>query len=289
MAFLEQANWRLSCEMSTAEGLAALDRIFHTSKPLIGMIHLLPLPGSPRYNGHGISEAMDAAVRDAKALQKGGIDGLLMENYGDLPFKPTPTDPETVASMTAVGQEISRQVGLPIGVNVLRNGALAALAIAHVIRARFIRVNVFSESLMTDQGVIDACAHDLMRFRKQLGASDVAVCADVRSKHAAPLTSRPVEESARDAAYRGIADGLVVTGLHTGAEPDKDQLHRIRVNVPDRPILIGSGLTRRNAAKLLRDADGAIVGTYLKENGIVEKPVDEIRVKELVRAIARLR
>jgi membrane complex biogenesis BtpA family protein len=275
--------------MNTTEGPVSFDRIFHTPKPLIGMIHLSPLPGSPRYNGDGISGAVDAALRDAKALQKGGIDGLLIENYGDLPFKPTPTDPETVASMTAIGQEVSKQVDLPVGVNVLRNGALAALAIAHVIRARFIRVNVFAESLVTDQGIIDACAHDLMRFRKQLGATDVAVFADVRSKHAAPLAPRPVEESARDAAYRGMADALIVTGPHTGAEPDTDQLHRIRVSVPDRRILVGSGLTRRNAAKLLREADGAIVGTYLKEDGMIEKPVDETRVKELVRATARLR
>jgi membrane complex biogenesis BtpA family protein len=275
--------------MNAIERPVLFDRIFHTPKPLIGMIHLSPLPGSPRYDGDGISGAVDAALRDAKALQKGGIDGLLMENYGDLPFKPAPTDPETVASMTAIGQEVSKQVDLPIGVNVLRNGALAALAIADVIRARFIRVNVFAESLLTDQGIIDACAHDLIRFRKQLGASDVAVFADVRSKHAAPLASRPVEESARDAAYRGMADALIVTGLRTGAEPDRDQLHRIRVSVPDRRILIGSGLTKRNAVKLLREADGAIVGTHLKENGMIEKPVDETRVKELVRAVARLR
>jgi membrane complex biogenesis BtpA family protein len=239
--------------MNAIESPVLFDRIFHTRKPLIGMIHLSPLPGSPRYNGDGISGAVDAALRDAKALQKGGIDGL------------------------------------PIGVNVLRNGAIAALAIANVIRARFIRVNVFAESLLTDQGIIDACAHDLIRFRKQLGALDVAVFADVRSKHAAPLSSRPVEESARDAAYRGMADALIVTGPRTGAEPDKDQLHRIRVSVPDKRILIGSGLTKQNAVRLLREADGAIVGTHLKENGIIEKSVDESRVKELVRAVARLR
>lgn len=275
--------------MNATEEPVSLDSIFRTPKPLIGMIHLSPLPGSPRYNDSGIGGAMDAALRDAKALQKGGIDGLLIENYGDLPFKPTPADPETVASMTAIGQEIMKQVGLPLGVNVLRNGALAALAIAHVIRARFIRVNVFAESLLTDQGIIEACAHDLMRFRRQLGASDVAVFADVRSKHAAPLGSRPVEESACDAAYRGLANALIVTGLRTGREPSRDQLHRVRVSVPDRPVLIGSGLTKQNASKLLREADGAIVGTYLKENGIVEKPVDESRVKELARAIARFR
>jgi len=228
-------------------------------------------------------------LRDAKALESGGVDGLLIENYGDSPFKPTPTDPETVASMTAIGKDIARQTKLPMGVNVLRNGALAALAIAHVIGARFIRVNVLTESMLTDQGIINACAHDLMRYRRRLGATDVHVFADVRSKHAAPIVSRPVEESARDAAYRGMADALIVTGPHTGAEPDRDQLRRVKDSVPDRPVLIGSGLTSRNAAELLREADGAIVGTSLKENGLIEKPVDETHVRELVESVARVR
>jgi membrane complex biogenesis BtpA family protein len=253
------------------------------------MVHLRPLPGSPRYTGKGISGGLEAALHDAKALESGGVDGLLIENYGDSPFKPTPTDPETVASMTAIGREISRETKLPLGVNVLRNGALAALAIAHVIGARFIRVNVLTESMLTDQGVINACAHDLMRYRRQLGATDVHVFADVRSKHAAPIVSRPVEESARDTAYRGMADALIVTGPHTGVEPDRDQLRRVKRSVPDRPVLIGSGLTRRNAIKLLGEADGAIVGTSLKEDGKIEKPVDEGRVKELLKSIAQLR
>jgi len=275
--------------MRRSEESNALQTIFGTRKPLIGMVHLLPLPGSPRCEGDGIRETLDAALRDARALKSGGFDGVLMENYGDSPFKPEPTDPEIVASMAAIGREISRQVGLPIGVNVLRNGALAALAIAHVIRARFIRVNVLTESHVTDQGIINACAHDLMRYRKHLNATDVQVYADVRSKHAAPLFSRPVEESARDTAYRGMADALIVTGPHTGAEPDRDQLHRIKNSVPDRPVLIGSGLTSKNAIELLRDADGAIVGTSLKENGMTDNPIDETRVRELVKSVQKLR
>jgi len=275
--------------MNTADRVASFQAIFKTQKPLIGMVHLLPLPGSPRYSDDGISQALDAALRDAKALKNGGADGLIIENYGDTPFKPTPSDPETVASMTMIGREISREVDLPMGVNVLRNGALAALAIAHVIRARFVRVNVLTESLVTDQGIINGCAHDLMRYRRQLGAVDVQVYADVRSKHAAPIISRRIEESARDTAYRGMADALIVTGSHTGAEPDKDQLRRVKESVPDRPVLIGSGLTSLNAAELLREADGAIVGTSLKEDEVTERPVDELRVRELVRSAQRLR
>jgi len=275
--------------MSTGKTSVLFRGIFETRKPLIGMIHLLPLPGSPRYSGDGISSALEAGLRDAKALQNGGVDALLLENYGDSPFKPAPTDPETVASMTMIGTEIAKQVDVPIGVNVLRNGALSALAIAHAINARFIRVNVLTESLMTDQGMINGCAHDLMRYRRQLGAEDVQVYADVRSKHAAPIVSRPIEESARDTAHRGMADALIVTGPHTGVEPDRDQLRRVKESVPDRPVLIGSGLTSRNAVKLLREADGAIVGTSLKENGQIERPINETRVKELVRSVERLR
>jgi len=275
--------------MNGAERASVLQEIFQARKPLIGMIHLLPLPGSPKYGGEGVPRALDAAVRDAEALQSGGFDGLLVENYGDSPFKPAPTDPETVASMTAIGREISRQVELPLGVNVLRNGAIAALAIASAVRARFIRVNVFTESLLTDQGIIDACAHEVMRYRSRIDATEVRVFADVRSKHAAPLVSRPVEESARDAAYRGMADVLIVTGPHTGAEPDRGQFRRIRDGVPDRPVLIGSGLSRQNAVRLLREADGAIVGTSLKKNGVIEGPIDEARVKDLVKSVARFR
>ena len=275
--------------MKVSEAAASLQAIFKTHKPLIGMVHLLPLPGSPRYGDDGISRVLNAAVHDARALKDGGVDGLLIENYGDSPFKPAPTDPETVASMTMIGRDILREIDLPMGVNVLRNGALAALAIAHTIGARFIRVNVLTESLVTDQGIINGCAHDLMRYRKQLGAVDVQVYADVRVKHAAPIISRPIEETSRDMAHRANADALIVTGPHTGAEPDRDQLRRVKESVPDRPVLIGSGLTSQNASQLLRDADGAIVGTSLKENGIVEGPIDQMRVRELVESIARLR
>jgi membrane complex biogenesis BtpA family protein len=275
--------------MNSTERASVLQEIFQARKPLIGMIHLLPLPGSPKYSEEGMPRALDAALRDAEALQNGGFDGLLVENYGDSPFKPAPTDPETVASMTAIGREISTQVELPLGVNVLRNGAIAALAIARAVRARFIRVNVFTESLLTDQGIIDACAHEVMRYRSRIDATEVRVFADVRSKHAAPLVSRPVEESARDAAYRGMADALIVTGPHTGAEPDRGQFRRIRGSVPDRPVLIGSGLSKRNAVRLLREADGAVVGTSLKKNGVIEGPIDEARVKDLVKSVARFR
>jgi len=275
--------------MDTYEQFESFRKIFAKNKPLIGMVHLLPLPGSHRYSSDGMSRALEAALRDARALNSGGADGLLIENYGDSPFKPAPTDPEIVASMTMIGSVISREVDLPLGVNVLRNGALGALAIASAIGAHFIRVNVLTESLLTDQGIINGCAHELMRYRKQLGAENVYVYADVRSKHAAPIVLRPIEESARDTAYRGMAEALILTGPRTGAEPDRHQLRQVRESVPDRPILIGSGLTSRNAAKLLEEADGAIVGTSLKANGIVENPIDEGRVKELVRSVARFR
>ncbi|MEW5866952.1 MAG: BtpA/SgcQ family protein [Bacillota bacterium] len=263
--------------------------VFGVSKPIIGMIHLLALPGSPNYKGDGLAHIVEAAVRDATRLKDGGVDAILVENYRDYPFKPATTDPETVASMTAVIKEISREVNLPIGVQILRNSAISGLAVAHATGSQFMRVNVLVEAMATDQGIIQGCAHDLLRYRKSLGAEHILILADVHSKHAAPIGNRPVEESAKDTAHRGMADALIISGARTGAEPDIDKLRRVRNAVPDTPIVIGSGFSRENAKELFKYANGAIVGTSLKEGGVTENPVDESRVKNLMSFVRSLR
>jgi hypothetical protein len=263
--------------------------MFRTAKPLIGMVHLMPLPGSPRYDDSGIEPIIEHAMQDASALANGGVDGLLIENYGDIPFKPITTDPETVASVTVIAKEIVKEVNLPLGVNILRNSGLAALAVCMAVGGRFIRVNVLTEASVTDQGIIQGCAHDLQRYRKQLSATNIRIFADIHCKHAIPLQERPLKESAQDAAYRGMADALIVTGSHTGAEPRPSDIEEIKEAVPDRPVIIGSGLHPGNARRLLDLADGAIVGTSLKKDGITENPVDEKRVKELVNVVRALR
>lgn len=265
------------------------ERVFGVSKPVIGMIHLLPLPGSPNYDGRGLGHIIDAAVRDARRLREGKIDAILVENYQDYPFAPVTTDPATVACMTAIVKEISREVSLPIGVQVLRNSALSSLAIAYATGSQFIRVNVLTDAMVTDQGIIQGCAYELLRYRRALGAEDVLILADVHSKHASPIGNRPIEESARDIVHRGMADAVIVSGTRTGVEPDIDKLRKVRDAIPDSPIVIGSGFSKENAEELFEYADGAIVGTCLKEGGITENPVDERRVKDLMDTVRVLR
>ncbi len=242
-----------------------------TPRAVFGMVHLEPLPGSPQFRS--LDAVIAAAVQDAKAIRAGGCDGLVIENYGDKPFTRGRVEAETVAAMTRVVVEVTREVGLPFGVNVLRNDALSALAIAAATGAAFIRVNVHTGVMATDQGIIEGDAYATLRKRAML-APDVLLFADYLVKHATPLG----EVSAKDLRERGLADALIITGVATGAAADPSRLRSVRENV-DAPLLIGSGLTAENAAQF-QVADAAIVGTSLKTNGVV----DARRVEAVVRA-----
>jgi membrane complex biogenesis BtpA family protein len=185
--------------------------------------------------------------------------------------------------MAAVATEIRRAVPLPLGINALRSDALSALAVATAVGARFIRVNVHTGAVVTDQGILTSGAHDTLRYRRLLGAQ-IALLADVQTKHAAPLASVPIEHEARDCVDRGLADGLIVSGEATGLPPKTSDLERVRLAVPEAPLLVGSGASPENAADLLSLADGLIVGTSVKRDGVVTNRVDPDRVRVLVRA-----
>ena len=256
--------------------------LFRREKVLLGMVHLLPLPGSPRWGG-SLQAVLDAALPDAKALEAGGMDGCLVENYGDAPFTPGAVDPATVAAMAAVVAELRRATSLPLGVNVLKNDARAALAVAAATGASFIRVNIHVGAVVADQGIIQGDAYGTLRYRRLL-AADVKIFADVLAKHGAPLVPVDVEQEARDAAYRGLADALIVSGKGTGEPTDLARLRAVRQAVPDRPLLVGSGATPETVRRLLEVADGIIVGTSIKRDGKLANPVDPARVEGLVRA-----
>ena len=246
------------------------------------MIHLPPLPGSPGYNREGIGPIIAAARRDLHALEKGGADGAIVENMFDTPFaKQAPK--ETIAAMTIVVQEMVREARIPVGVNVLRNDGIAAMAIAAVTGAKFIRVNVFCGVAFTDQGMIEGEARALIELRQRLGA-DVQILADVHVKHAAHLTT--VEEAAIDATRNG-PDGLIVTGVGTGKRTPPESLQAVK-QVTSLPVFVGSGVRIDNLATY-RDADGFIVGTSLKEDGQLDAPIDPARVQALAEAVAGLR
>jgi membrane complex biogenesis BtpA family protein len=250
---------------------------------LIGMVHVAPLPGSPRWDG-SMDRVVAAAVADARALIEGGMDTLLVENYGDAPFTPGRVEPATVAALTVVAREIRAALpDTPLGVNVLKNDARAALAIACAVGARFIRVNVHAGAVVADQGLVHSDAYATLRDRRLLDAH-VAIFADVGGKHALPLVPVDLEQHARDLTHRGLADGLVVSGQATGATTPLGDVKRVRSAVPDVPLLVGSGVTPETVAELLSVADAVIVGTALKRHGNVAGPVDPERVRRLVAA-----
>lgn len=253
---------------------------------LVGVIHLPPLPGSPRWDAAaGMAAAVDRALADAQAYQEGGACALCLENFGDTPFFPDRTPPETVAAMAFVAAEIRRSVALPIGFNVLRCDPRSALALAAVAGGEFIRVNVHTGASVTDQGLLQGRAHETLRDRQWL-APGVRIWADVDVKHAAPLAARPLGEVARETWERGLADGLIVSGQATGSAVDPKDVRAVRQACPGARIYLGSGSDPKTLPGLLPYVDGAIVGTWVKRDGRLEQPVDADRVRRLVALLA---
>lgn len=248
-------------------------------RALIGMIHLKPLPGSPRIAGD-FGKVLDAALRDAEALAQGGASAIMLENFGDLPFYPGRVPAHVVSCMTAIACGVRREVDLPLGINVLRNDGQSALAVALASGAKFIRVNVLCGARVTDQGVINGIAHDLLRERAALGAGSIAIFADVDVKHSAPLAVRALEEEVEDTVHRGLADALIVSGSGTGKRTDPGKVRLVKEAAPDVPVLIGSGASAATIRNYLPHADGFIVGTAIKVDGDVENGVDLARVKK---------
>ncbi|ALV62000.1 photosystem I assembly BtpA-like protein [Thermococcus sp. 2319x1] len=252
-------------------------------KPLIGMVHLKPLPGSYFYQNN-LDNVIEHALKEAKKLEKAGFDAVMIENFNDVPF-PKTVEPITVASMSIIAKTIKDEISLPLGINVLRNDAIAAYSIAYSVKADFIRVNVLSGVAYTDQGIIEGEAHKLARLRKLL-PSKIKVFADVHVKHAYHFGD--FEETLRDTIERGLADAVIISGKRTGSEVGIDKL-KLAKELSSVPVLIGSGTTYENLPKLWSYADGFIVGTWIKENGDTKKDIDLERARKLVELVEKLR
>jgi membrane complex biogenesis BtpA family protein len=250
----------------------------------VGTVHLLPLPGSARGGGaQHLASVVDRARRDAALYAEGGANALIVENFGDVPFARDRVGAHVVAAMTLAVAAVHEESGLPIGVNVLRNDVLSAVAIAAMTGARFVRANVYVGAAVTDQGVIEGRADEVQALIRQLGA-EVEVWADVDVKHAAPLAARPLADLAEDAVERGLAGAVIVTGRATGQPAAEDDLRAVRAAVPGTPLYVGSGATAETIGTLLRVADGVIVGTAAKVDGVVTNIVDLDRVRAIARA-----
>jgi membrane complex biogenesis BtpA family protein len=253
------------------------------AKPIIGMLHAPPLPGSPRYCGDWESVIRTVLV-DAEVLVDAGFHALLLENFGDAPFFPRRVPAETVAAMTRLAAEVAHRFDVPLGINVLRNDGESAMAIAAAVGAAFIRVNVLCDARVTDQGLIEGIAHDLLRLRRRLGADMVQVLADVDVKHSAPLAARPIAEEVEETLGRGCADAIIVSGTATGKPINRDQLDAARIAAGEALLFVGSGVTADSLPELWPYADGFIVGTSLKQFGVTTNPVDTDRARELMAA-----
>ena len=249
---------------------------------LVGMVHLLALPGAPMYGG-SMDQIIETAVSDARALKDGGFPALMVENFGDVPFFSTSVPVETVSAMAVVCVEISR-LGIPFGVNVLRNDGIAALGVAAATGADWIRVNVLAGTMYTDQGIINGDAAAIARKRSALGGNP-EIWADVGVKHAIPPTGFDIGESALDTVERGLAEAVIISGSGTGVEPDLETGRRVRDALgPDHRVVVGSGANVRNLGALMKVADSFIVGSALKFDGDARNRPDPERVARFVAA-----
>jgi uncharacterized protein len=251
--------------MTPADGSAASTVASLLSRPapwLIAVLHLPALPGAPEAT-LPVQAVAERAAEDALQLERAGFTAVLVENFHDRPFRRDRVEPETVAALAVIVSQIRRAVGLPVGVNVLRNDALSALGVCAAAGGSFLRVNVLSGAAATDQGLIEGRADELLRRRAALG-QPVAILADVDVKHATSLDTRPVAERARDLVGRARADAVLVTGPATGQPVDLERLSSVAEAIAPAPALAASGATARALPELLRRCAGVVVGTALE-------------------------
>ncbi len=219
------------------------------------------------------------------ALTTGGVDGIIVENFFDAPFTKSNLDSAAVCVFTLAVKRVMSLCNLPIGINCLRNDGMSALAIAATTGAQFVRVNVFCGAMLTDQGIIEGNARELLLYRKFLNAQkSIKIFADVLVKHAYPLASNiDIAVSAEEILERGLADALIITGQKTGAAPNLAEIRKIRQALPKSSLIAGSGCSLDNITQLLDLTDGVIVASSLKQEGLIEQPIDVNKVRNLVR------
>jgi membrane complex biogenesis BtpA family protein len=269
----------------------ALESLFGRKRGvLVGVVHLRPLPGSPSYDGEPVNRIYDQALADAAAYAAGGFDGLIVENHGDVPFlKPDALGPETAATMAVAAEKVRSESGRPVGINVLANAALHALAIARAAGSAFVRVNQWANAYIANEGLIEGPAAPALRYRRSLAADDVRIFADSHVKHGshAITADRSVAELTRDLEW-SLADVVIATGQRTGDAASEAEIGAIR-SATSLPLLVGSGVTPGNLPEVLALADGVIVASALKVDGVWWNPVDPGRARAFGQIAAALR
>jgi membrane complex biogenesis BtpA family protein len=268
----------------------ALIELFGVARPLIGVVHARPLPGSAAYDGEPVEDVFAAAVADASAYQEAGLHGLIVENHGDIPFlKPGDIGHETTAVMSVMAERVRVATGLPVGINVLANAAHVALAVAKASQAGFVRVNEWANAYIANEGFVEGPAGTATRYRSWLRARDVRVFADVHVKHGAHaiVADRSIPELVRDAEFFD-ADVLIATGQRTGDVATTAEIEAIKAAAA-LPVVVGSGVDESNVADILSVADGAIIASSLKRDGVWWNEVDRDRARSFMERVATLR
>jgi uncharacterized protein len=256
------------------------------NKPVIGMVHLQPLPGTANYTGGGLGPVLERALADGRALEQGGVDAILFQNTGDLPACGN-GGPETVAAMTMIGTLLRREIKTPLGVNILANGTETALAVAQAVGARFVRIKVFVGAVMGIGGVINGSAQQAHDFIRKIGAEEIEIAADVYDRTSRPLVEIPIEEEAVYASHHAAAHALVVTGA--SVDDSIERIRRVKTTVKDKPVYVGGSSNKDNIARFFEVCDGVIVGNAVKRAADFQGPVVPDLVKEFMDAARRAR
>jgi hypothetical protein len=272
--------------MITVNANSLFRNIFPNPKPIIGMIALPPLLGYPEFMS--VDAAIERALGDLDTLQRGGVDGVCVENDYDRPHQLT-VGAEIIASFTLIAHEVAKHANVPVGLEVLLNDWRASLAIARLIGASFVRLDFFVDKVRIAAGVIEPEPEAVIAYRKHIAAENVALFTDIQVKHSELLEpGKSLTTSARQAIAHG-ADALIVSGKVTGDGPAQADVREAREAAFDFPVLVGSGTTPQNVRDLFLYADGAIVGTSLKNSMAAHERVVAERVKQLMDEVRMIR
>ena len=272
------------------ERTSIINSIFNKTRVIIGVVHCPPMPGTPRFRDRDFRNAINSAVADAAAYVRGGVDGLIIENHGDIPFlKPDRIGHEVSAGLAVIADRVRQQFDVPFGINVLANAAVPALAVAKAAGANFVRVNQWANAYVANEGIVEGEAAVALRYRAAIGAEEVAIFADAHVKHGAHaiVADRSVSELVRDVEFFD-ADAVICTGQRTGDAAPVEEIRQMRA-ATSLPLLVGSGATPDNIGVILPLLDGLIVASSLKRDGVWWNPVDQARVAAFMDKVHAIR
>jgi uncharacterized protein len=263
-----------------------LTSLFQNPKPVIGVVHIGALPGTPS-GMLTIAEISRQAVREAAIYRDSGVDGLIIENMPDVPYLRGTVGPEIVAAMAVIGRAVKDESHLPVGVQILAGANLEAIAVAQAANLDFIRAEGYVFAHVADEGLIQSSAAELLRYRKAIGAGHVQVWADVKKKHSSHAVTADISLGETAAAVEFMCgEAVIVTGSVTGEAPKLSDVEEVKAHC-QLPVLLGSGVDASNIVNFYRAADGFIIGSFFKVDGHWRNPVDAQRVEELIKTIHR--